>query len=445
MSDWEASILDISDTAHKFPQSAFAGLQKSLQHEWGFVQRVVPDIGPQFWPLEEAITNTFLSALFGKDSFEATDYRRPLTALPVKFSGLSIPDPSESAAANYRCSTLVCSHLSRAVQGAIPFSTADHESTRREVLAEYRPRQIEEYEDKLDSLIKNLPNPDGNNLLARTISRGGKTGQWLTVLPSTVSGTELGCNEFRDALRLRYGRTLANLPRTCDGCGANFSLEHALTCKVGGLIIQRHDEINQELASLSTMALRNSSVRAEPLINPGSADKVKKSPPKQGSPTPDTPPESPDNRDRGDLLVRNLWKQGSDCIIDVRVTNLDAPSYASRDPASVLASHKKQKKKKYVEEFLMQRRTFSPFVLSSDGMLGFEANNVLKQLARILADKWDRPYSAVCGMVKARISIACVRATHLCLRGSRVPVSTMSRRIQWSDGAGMGLFKIDRS
>lgn len=174
MSDWEASVLDISDTAHKFPQSAFAGLQKSLQHEWGFVQRVVPDIGPQFWPLEEAITNTFLSALFGKDSFEATDYRRPLTALPVKFSGLSIPDPSESAAANYRRSTLVCSHLSRAVQGAIPFSTADHESTRREVLAEYRPRQIEEYEDKLDSLIKNLPNPDGNNLLARTISRGGK-------------------------------------------------------------------------------------------------------------------------------------------------------------------------------------------------------------------------------------------------------------------------------
>ena len=48
MSDWEASIMDISDTAHKFPQSAFVGLQKSLQHEWGFVQQVVPDIGPQF-------------------------------------------------------------------------------------------------------------------------------------------------------------------------------------------------------------------------------------------------------------------------------------------------------------------------------------------------------------------------------------------------------------
>ena len=446
LSDWEGNILDISAAAHKFPQSAYAGLQKSLQHEWGFVQRVVPDIGPQFWPLEEAITNSFLPALFGESSFEVTDYRRALTALPVKFSGLSIPDPSESAAVNYERSTLVCSHLSRAVQGKIPFMIADHEATRKEVLAEYRPRQIEENEDKLDSLIKNLPNPGGKNLLARTISRGGKTGQWLTVLPSTVSGTELGCNEFRDALRLRYGRSLANLPSHCDGCGASFSLEHALSCKVGGLIIQRHDEINQELASLSTMALKNSSVRAEPLINPGSADKVNQSPPTQETPAPDTPPEPPeDNRDRGDLLVRNLWKQGSDCIIDVRVTNLDAPSYISRDPASVLASHEKQKKKKYVDDCLQQRRTFSPFVLSSDGMLGFEANNVLKQLARILADKWERPYSAVCGMVKARISIACVRATHLCLRGSRIPVSTMSRRIQWGDGAGMGLFKIDRS
>ena len=30
--------------------------------------------------------------------------------------------------------------------------------------------------------------------------------------------------------------------------------------------------------------------------------------------------------ERGDLAIRNLWKYQTDCILDVRITNLDAPS-----------------------------------------------------------------------------------------------------------------------
>jgi hypothetical protein len=60
-----------------------------------------------------------------------------------------------------------------------------------------------------------------------------------------------------------------------------------------------------------------------------------------------------------------------------------------------------------------------------------------------LADKWEKPYAVVRGYVNARMSIAIagVRATHICLRGSRVPTSTMStRRPQWEDKAGLSLF-----
>jgi hypothetical protein len=46
----------------------------------------------------------------------------------------------------------------------------------------------------------------------------------------------------------------------------------------------------------------------------------------------------------------------------------------------------------------------------------------------------------VCGYVDARVSIAIVRATHLCLRGSRVPTSQMSNR---RPVVGVGLSKID--
>jgi hypothetical protein len=44
---------------------------------------------------------------------------------------------------------------------------------------------------------------------------------------------------------------------------------------------------------------------------------------------------------RGDLLIRGLWVRGTDCIIDVRVTNTDAKSNLSKDPAKVLESQEK--------------------------------------------------------------------------------------------------------
>jgi hypothetical protein len=37
--------------------------------------------------------------------------------------------------------------------------------------------------------------------------------------------------------------------------------------------------------------------------------------------------------------------------------------------------------------------------------------------------------------------IAIVRATHLCLRDSRIPTSRMSRLPQWEDTAGLSFFR----
>ena len=144
---------------------------------------------------------------------------------------------------------------------------------------------------------------------------------------------------------------------------------------------------------------------------------------------------------RGDLLIRGLWARGTDCIIDVRVTDTDAKSNLSKDPAKVLESHEKEKKRKYLASCIAQRRHFTPFVVSTDGLLGKEAKCLLKKLSTALADKWEKPYAVVRGYVNARMSIAIVRATHICLRGSRVPTSTMSnRRPQWEDKAGLRLF-----
>jgi hypothetical protein len=298
--------------------------------------------------------------------------------------------------------------------------------------AETTARYLSVSQEKLTGELLKLP---GGR--CRTIQRGEQTGAWLSVLPSTVNGTKLSAQEFRDAIHIRYGITPPDLPEVCDGCDARFTLQHALGCKKGGLVIFRHNEIRDELVHMAGKALTPSAVRDEPLIRPcRNVEKVNTCPATQTN----AKPASED--DRGDILLRGFWARGTDCIVDVRVTNTDAKSYRHRDPSKVIATQEKEKKRKYLEPCLEQRRHFTPFVCSTDGLLGREAQTFAKRLAAKLASKWQKTYSQVCGYVKARLSIAIVRATHLCLRGSRIPAHLISnRRPQWEDGAGLALFE----
>jgi hypothetical protein len=36
------------------------------------------------------------------------------------------------------------------------------------------------------------------------------------------------------------------MPNDCDGCGAKMTVEHALSCKMGGLVHIRHDDVADE-------------------------------------------------------------------------------------------------------------------------------------------------------------------------------------------------------
>ncbi|KAL7474497.1 hypothetical protein ACHAW6_000482 [Cyclotella cf. meneghiniana] len=53
------------------------------------------------------------------------------------------------------------------------------------------------------------------------------------------------------------GGDLANLPNQCDSCGADLMLEHALSCKKGGLIGIRHNDVRDKWAHLCGIALTN--------------------------------------------------------------------------------------------------------------------------------------------------------------------------------------------
>ena len=63
------------------------------------MQRITPDIGMAFQVVEEALWDIFLLALF--KGATAHIPRRAITSLPVKQSGISLPDPTRTAGANW--------------------------------------------------------------------------------------------------------------------------------------------------------------------------------------------------------------------------------------------------------------------------------------------------------------------------------------------------------
>jgi hypothetical protein len=134
---WEEAVADIAEVAPNFPQTAYSGLQKSLQQEWQLFQRVTKGVGPAFRDVEHALSKTFLPTLFG-DDFDKSDPRRKLYCLPVKWAGLAIPDPTVSADPNYDASVLLVSHILAAFRGVDTFRSADHTAVILEVKAELK-------------------------------------------------------------------------------------------------------------------------------------------------------------------------------------------------------------------------------------------------------------------------------------------------------------------
>ena len=208
------------------------------------------------------------------------------------------------------------------------------------------------------------------------------TGVWLSTIPSYSCGTFLSASEFRDELRDRYGLPLLNAPSHCDGCNAKFSTAHALSCKVGGLIHQRHDESRDSIICLASAGFLPSNVRDEPIINPCRDSDAEKSTDKMHDSQTGLTAEL--NSDRGDILIRGFWSRDADCIVDVRICDVNQPSYVSRKPEAVIKSAENEKKKKYLAPCLEQRRHFTPFIASCEGMMGKEADTFIRRLAQRL-------------------------------------------------------------
>jgi hypothetical protein len=419
---WVLGVAALAKVAKRHPQTAYAGLTKSLQQEWQYLQRVVPDCGAAFEPVEEAIRTVFLPALLQATEAEC---QRELTTLSVRQAGLGLPNPTQSAQASFAASEACSELLVHSLREGMGLDANLH--ARHAGSARRRARGLREAADErvFDRLSAAAP-----VMTERRLHRAKETGTWLTAMPSHLNGTVLSADEFRDSLRLRFGLVPLNLPNSCDGCGSKFTVGHAMSCKKGGLVLLRHNDVAAEWHHLCAKALTPSAVSDEPLIHTGRDGNDR-----EHAPGAEAPPEL-----RGDVAAHGFWRRGATAIFDIRITDTDAQSNRSKPPKKVLAIQEKEKKDKYVEPCLARRRQFTPLVFSVDGLRGAEADAATKKLASLLAAKWKRTYSEVCGFVRSRLAITLVRTTSLCLRSARDPTPRASHAV-WDSGAGLALYE----
>ena len=408
---WVEHVKVLAEAASTQPQLAYTALTRSLQHEWTFLLRVVPQCSSLFQELEQSLFSCFLPAMFG---VEVSSVERRLFALPLRLGGLGICNPVSLASYLYDSSIHSTALLVQSVVSSANFELDAHFACVSLSKRNYHEQMNSIFTEQFDEL---LPLFDSSHQRAILRAKDHNISSWLSVLPLARSQFDLSAQEFRDGLALRYKKPLLALPLSCDGCGAPFSIEHALDCRFGGLVCRRHNEVHDAFGDLASLVW--SPVTKEPIVCDGSVDAS------------DTL--------IADLCVRGVWQPQTEALFDIRVVDTDARSYCARTPHAVLCSAEAEKKRKYMQACLDRHATFTPLCVSVDGMLGSEAEFFIKRLGDFLSAKWERPYSVVIGWVRARLSFAILRAALLCVRGSR----TKWRSLGIVDGASLPLVALD--
>lgn len=88
---------------------------------------------------------------------------------------------------------------------------------------------------------------NAEELRANDLAQLKGSSSWLTSIPLKEDNLLLNKREFYDGVSLRYRWSIKYLPTSCV-CGAKFDIDHAMTCKKGGFISCRHNEIRDILA-----------------------------------------------------------------------------------------------------------------------------------------------------------------------------------------------------
>ena len=171
---------------------------------------------------------------------------------------------------------------------------------------------------------------------------------------------------------------LSDLPSKCV-CGEKYTVCHALSCKKGGFVAQRHDGVRNLLTSLIGKVCTN--VEVEPQLQPLDNERF-------NFRSAVTSLEA-----SLDLKADGFWSRGVTAFFDVRVTHVNFKSNQGEATSTIFKAQEEEKKRTYQQRVLDYKMgSFTPLVFGTNGGMGDDRNCFLKHLAEKLSEKNEELY-----------------------------------------------------
>ena len=198
---------------------------------------------------------------------------------------------------------------------------------------------------------RSKPSPEQQRSLLEHSEPGASS--WLGAIPIAKQGFSLNKCEFQDALCLRYGMEIRNLPSKCP-CTQNFDVTHALNCKLGGFVNARHNSIRNLECKLLQAVCRD--VECEPPLQKIQENRLSSY--NRSAITADDA--------RLDIRARGFWREGQNAFFDVRVTNIHGASQKDSSISSILNKHEQEKKRCYNKRVMeVEHGSLTPLVFTT--------------------------------------------------------------------------------
>ena len=238
---WKSELETLALIAETEPQSAYAAYTKAYKSKFIYFQRTIESFEEYLEPIDSLLFGTFIPTLFGRE--EPVDLPKELIALSPNDGGLGIEMISGNTKKQFEASkNKTRIHVETIKQQSLIMNeTGPDGRTKSEIDGSIKKTNVESRKAKFNDLVL------GENL-KQFVDQARDTGasSWLNALPIREQQLDLNKEQFNDSLLLRYNLPLSGLKSFCE-CGSPFSVTHALDCKKGGFMAQRHDNLLRDL------------------------------------------------------------------------------------------------------------------------------------------------------------------------------------------------------
>ena len=270
----------------------------------------------------------------------------------------------------------------------------------KEIKSEVKAEKEKFFKDLESHVLTTISEKQGKLLKG---AQEKEASSWLSSFPLKKHGFALNAQEFRDAIALRYGWVIKDTPLFC-ACGKSNSIDHTLTCDLGGYTIMRHNALRDSFAELLEEVCID--VKTEPGLLPVTNNTSIKGNKTDGA--------------RADISARSVWSPCEKTFFDVQVSHPNATSHVQKSFDTLYKEIESSKKNEYNDRILnIEKASFVPLAFSTTGGCGKEATKLIKHLSNKIANKRQELYSQVVSFIRTKLRFSLLKSTLIAIRGVR--------------------------